>query len=428
MTTLTRTSNQTADANFDPVVLVVDDEDSVRLSLRYFLKDKYPKAQYCASSAEAMEVIRRQTVHVAILDIKMVGESGLDLLRLIKAHDPFIECMMLTAFETQENLKEALRRGACDFLHKPPQMHTLLGAVAKAVEARRATERMKAAIARASSLESDLFLMQCGIIHDLRNQITVISGMLALMEDRLSGQSTLDANQVAGMKTELMTAQRGANVCIAMSTRQLDLVRSMGTPPEDDPSSLYEIAKDIADSLLFHPDARQCTFKVLTPSSPLPGCELPGTSAFQLFLNLILNAAQARRMGVPQNEVTISFAVQNEPLELSRCSDGPATRWVGVKTFKNRPPYLRVTVQDRGTGIRPEVLSRMFLQNYSTKRTGTGVGLLLVARVCTEHELLLNLSTEVNIGTSITVYLPATVPVPPQPPVIPVEVAVGVPA
>jgi signal transduction histidine kinase len=413
MTTVNQNAPANADPNFVPVILAVDDEDSVRLSLRYFLKDKYPNVLFCATSAEAMDVIRRQTVHVAILDIKMVGESGLDLLRLIKSHDPFIECMMLTAFETQENLKEALRRGACDFLHKPPQMHTLLDAVAKAVESRRATERMKTAIARATSLESDLFLMQCGIIHDLRNQITVITGMLALMEHRLSGQTTLDANQVVGLRTELMTAQRGANVCIAMTTRQLDLVRSVASAPDDEMSSLYETAKDIADSLLFHPDARQCTFKVLPPPPALPTSEMPATSAFQLLLNLVLNAAQARKVGGPTNEVTLSFATQHEPLNLAQCVDSPTTRWVGLKTFKNKPPYLRVSVQDKGTGIKPEILPRMFVQNYTTKRTGTGVGLLLVAKLCTDHQILLHVTTQVNVGTTISVYLP-TLPTRPR--------------
>lgn len=398
-----------ADPEFRPVILAVDDEDSVRLSLRYFLKDKYPNVLFCANSAEAMDAIRRQVVHVAILDIKMVGESGLDLLRLIKAHDPFIECVMLTAFETQENLKEALRRGACDFLHKPPQMHTLLDAVAKAVDARRATERMKAAIARATSLESDLFLMQCGIIHDLRNQITVITGMLALMEHRLSGQTTLDANQVAAMRTELMTAQRGANVCIGMTTRQLDLVRSVSNVPDEGDSSLYEIAQDISDSLLFHPDARQCAFKVATPAPGLPSPDMPGTAIFQLLLNLALNAAQARKAGVAQNDVIISFAALEEPINLAQCLDTPMTKWVGVKTFRNAAPFVRVSIQDHGTGIKPEVLSRMFVQNYSTKRTGTGIGLLLVAKLCTDHQALLHVATQVGTGTTMSLYLPTAI-------------------
>jgi signal transduction histidine kinase len=261
-------------------------------------------------------------------------------------------------------------------------------------------------------LESDLFLMQCGIIHDLRNQITVITGMLALMEHRLSGQTALDANSVAGIKTELMTAQRGANVCIAMTTRQLDLVRSVANTPDDDQSSVYEVAKDIADSLLFHPDARHCSFKVSPPPPALPACEISGTTVFQLLLNLVLNAAQARKPTATQNEITISLTTTHEKINVAQCVDTASSRWIGLKTFKNQPPLVRLSIQDNGTGIKPEVLTRMFVQNYSTKRSGTGVGLLLVAKLCTDNQVLLHVSTQVNIGTTISIYLPT---LPPRP-------------
>jgi signal transduction histidine kinase len=404
-------------AAFEPTIMAVDDEDSVRLSLKYFLKDRYKNVLLCASVAEAMAAMAKAPVHVAILDIKMVGESGLDLLRAIKSHDPFVECIMLTAFETGENIKEAMRRGASEFLHKPPQMHTLLEAIAKAVERRRRTERMREVMSRATSIQSDLFALQCGIIHDLKNEITVIAGMLSLAESRVEAKKVLDENGLNALRSELMAAQRAANVCIEMTTHQLEVVRSVSDEPSALPASLYDIAKDIAESLSFHPEAKFSDINVVKPSEPLPHVQMPPVAAFQLIMNLMLNGAQARRMPPNKNRVTVSFFVEHEPAELSRSADTASSRWIGTKTFHNKPPFVRVLVSDGGTGIPSDILPKLFTQNFSTKRSGSGVGLWLVAKLCTDYNILLSVSTQLNVGTTFSLLVPtvnvATKPITP---------------
>ena len=64
-------------------------------------------------------VTTTREIDVVICDIRMPGMSGIEALAQLKAIDPAIEVIMLTAYETLETAREALRLGACDYLSKP---------------------------------------------------------------------------------------------------------------------------------------------------------------------------------------------------------------------------------------------------------------------------------------------------------------------
>ena len=85
-------------------ILVVDDER--RISLETVLRSLY-RVVSASNSVEALDLLRKESPQVAILDIKMVGESGLDLLPALKSHDPQLEVVMLTGYETIDAAKLA---------------------------------------------------------------------------------------------------------------------------------------------------------------------------------------------------------------------------------------------------------------------------------------------------------------------------------
>src|SRR5471030_3251067 len=80
-------------------LLIVDDEEGPRQSLRVVFKDEY-NLLVANDGARAIELARQNRVDVAITDIRMVGMSGVELLEHLKAVDPAIEVIMLTAYET----------------------------------------------------------------------------------------------------------------------------------------------------------------------------------------------------------------------------------------------------------------------------------------------------------------------------------------
>lgn len=100
-------------------VLLVDDEEGVRLSLRAFLDHEY-RVTSVASGEAALDELPRFRPDLVLLDVRLLPSmSGLDTLEHIKAFDERIEVVMITAFAPLTTLNDALRRGAFGYLIKP---------------------------------------------------------------------------------------------------------------------------------------------------------------------------------------------------------------------------------------------------------------------------------------------------------------------
>src|SRR5579863_2328477 len=123
-------------------LLIVDDEEGPRQSLRVVFKEDY-NLLIANDGLRAIELAKKNKIDVAITDIRMVGMSGVELLEHLKAVDPAIEVIMLTAYETMDTLRLALRLGACDYLNKPFDISTMRKAVANAVERRSLGEEIR---------------------------------------------------------------------------------------------------------------------------------------------------------------------------------------------------------------------------------------------------------------------------------------------
>lgn len=102
-----------------PRILLVDDEEGVRVSLHALLDREYRIASV-ASGEAAIEELARFHPEVVLLDVRLLPSmTGLDALAHIKAFDERIQVVMITAFASLTTLNEALRRGAFGYLIKP---------------------------------------------------------------------------------------------------------------------------------------------------------------------------------------------------------------------------------------------------------------------------------------------------------------------
>jgi signal transduction histidine kinase len=91
--------------------------------------------------------------------------------------------------------------------------------------------------------------------------------------------------------------------------------------------------------------------------------------------------------------------------------------------MRNEPPLLALSVQDNGSGIQPEFISRVFDPYYTTKPVGqgTGLGLSIVRRLVEQAKGAIHIKSKVGVGTCFTVYLPSKTPSPSTEPVKPAE-------
>jgi DNA-binding NtrC family response regulator len=121
-------------------VLVVDDEEGVRASVRAILDDTPCRVLEARDGAEALEILRDHDVDLVMLDQRMPGELGIDVLPRIKAADASTIVVIATAVRDIRMAVESLKRGAWDYLTKPFDVDDILLLVQRALD-KRALER-----------------------------------------------------------------------------------------------------------------------------------------------------------------------------------------------------------------------------------------------------------------------------------------------
>ncbi|EKD36558.1 MAG: sensory box protein/sigma-54 dependent DNA-binding response regulator [uncultured bacterium] len=116
-------------------ILIVDDEESIRITFEMFLKrEGYGKIITAATFEEALFVINEERFDLIISDIVLEGASGTDLLRHVRQTGIQCPVVMITGFPNLESATEAVRHGAFDYISKPVNKETLLRFVRQALK------------------------------------------------------------------------------------------------------------------------------------------------------------------------------------------------------------------------------------------------------------------------------------------------------
>jgi len=396
-------------------LLIVDDEEGPRQSLRIVFKDDY-HILLADSGSKALDLARQNPVNAAVLDIRMSGMSGVELLGRLKEIDPAIEVIMLTAYETIETARQALRLGACDYLTKPFDLSTMRAAVSNAMERHSLSTEIRTNNERLGALQEELHNQKlqeeivrtkgeiyASIIHDINGPLTIISGFIEIINQHIGGATSLEGGNLELVKDRLSRITRQVNNCIEISQRYLSFLRKKSS----DKASIgtNQILTDLGELLKVHPSAQKNEL-IIHPLSEDVVAEINGTDLIQILLNLTINALQC----IPDaHRVEICGNRLGHPLELSQFTDGPESRFVNREGIQNTAPLLAISVQDNGPGIPADVLPKIFEPYFTTKsgNKGTGLGLAIVQRFIKEGKGGVHIQTRAKRGTTFTIYLPA---------------------
>jgi two-component system, NtrC family, response regulator HydG len=117
-------------------ILIVEDNEVLREAMTEVLVDAFHTVHAVDSAEAAEQILEREIPELVLTDLRLPGQTGVELLQKLKAIDPFIEVIVLTAFGTVETAVEAMQFGAFDFLTKPVQMDHLCTKVEKALQVR----------------------------------------------------------------------------------------------------------------------------------------------------------------------------------------------------------------------------------------------------------------------------------------------------
>ena len=147
-------------------VLVVDDEIGPRESLRAILKPDY-QVLVASEGEQAVRLVEQQPVDVVLLDLRMPGLSGIQVLEKIKALNPAIEVIVVTGYASYETVLEGLRLHAFDYIPKPFSIPHLRDVVKRAAAQRQSWEHQGAALAEQQLRE---LLRNLGVVSDSLQQ------------------------------------------------------------------------------------------------------------------------------------------------------------------------------------------------------------------------------------------------------------------
>ncbi|TET10182.1 sigma-54-dependent Fis family transcriptional regulator [Candidatus Aerophobetes bacterium] len=117
-------------------ILVVDDEKAMRNLCYQILDEEGYEVSLAEDGKEAVNKVLREDFAVAIVDIKMPGMDGMEVLRFIKKHKSHTEVIMITGYGTIKTAVEAMKLGAADYITKPFNIEQLTMVVKMALENR----------------------------------------------------------------------------------------------------------------------------------------------------------------------------------------------------------------------------------------------------------------------------------------------------
>jgi two-component system nitrogen regulation response regulator NtrX len=118
-------------------VLVIDDEEAIRKSLRMVLEYEGYEVLEAASGPEGLEALKRESPDAVVLDIKMPGMDGMEVLQAARARDAHTPIVMISGHGDIPTAVEAIHKGAYDFLEKPLESDRVLTALRNAIERKR---------------------------------------------------------------------------------------------------------------------------------------------------------------------------------------------------------------------------------------------------------------------------------------------------
>ncbi|MBP1761991.1 MAG: hypothetical protein H6Q64_1533 [Firmicutes bacterium] len=236
-------------------------------------------------------------------------------------------------------------------------------------------QRITDELLKASKLDS-LGVLAGGIAHDFNNLLTVIVGNIALLKMMRED----DAEAIL-----LLTEAEKASFQAKGLTQQLLTFARGGTPIKVP----VDIDQMVVGSVNFALSGSNVRSKIYKPEKLWPVLADLG-QLNQVGNNLLINAIQAM-----PNGGTIRVSAENIVLDDDEITTLPAGR------------YVRLSVADEGVGIPEEILSRIFDPYFTTKPTGSGLGLATSYSIIRKHHGCITVNSQIGQGTTFNVYLPA---------------------
>jgi len=365
-------------------IMVCDDEPGIRLaalrSLRGLSVD-IPEAEVSVDfvidqaegGEEALEIIAESPPDILLLDYKMPGISGLDVLERISQMNCEILPIMITAYASIETAVTATKQGAYDFLPKPFTPAELKNVIRKAT-----TQIILSRQARNLAAEKRVARFQLiqMLGHELQTPLNVVEGYLQLIRDGRIGEDPEEMDRCIVSSMARIEAMRGMITDLLGMTR-IEASRINRQLHEID---LVEVGTQVVESFQSEATRHQLTLELKAGGDISMVADRD--EIVMLLNNLVSNAIKYNR---EDGRVDVSLSVQGDTVQIA--------------------------VADTGIGISEDEMPRLFgefvrIKNEKTRGIlGSGLGLSIVKRLASLYSGEVTVDSKEDVGTTISVSL-----------------------
>ena len=407
---------------WEPKFFLVDDQEmNIHLLERILKRQGFVHIESTIDSTDAIAQILAYEPDLILLDYHMPVKSGIDILRDLKQFVPasvYLPVIVLTADTSSEAKQQALSQGAKDFLAKPLDRAEVVLRIQNLLETRflylqlqRQNDELQGTLSKLKSAQAQLVAnekmaslgqLTAGIAHEINNPINFVSSnvgpvrqdiddiltLLRAYEDTVTRQG-LNAHFV---EVEALREQLDENILIEEigdllrgieegARRTAEIVKDLRNFSRLDEDDLKEasVQEGIDTTLVLLKSTYEPRVKIVRQYDDVPPIDCYPGKLNQVFMNLLVNAIQA----IPkQGEIR---------LRVHRIGD-----------------EVEIRIQDTGSGMSPEVMSRIFDPFYTTKEVGvgTGLGLSITFSIIERHHGSIQVESTVGEGTTFVVRLP----------------------
>jgi two-component system sensor histidine kinase/response regulator len=360
----------------NPLVLVIDDEESMREACSQILVKSHYRVEVADNGEAGIKKIRDLRPDVVIVDLKMPGMSGFEVLDTLAAFDPAIVGIVITGYATIDSAIEAMKKGAYDFLPKPFSPEELRHIITRGLERRRLFLEAEA-LRREKRLIEDHFITL--VSHQLRSPLVAIQQFFEVM------LADAGCDSESRFQDMIHRASERLEGLLKLINDWLDLARieQGGLGGKLHPVNMAAIVD--SQVAFMAPAARQSqvTLEWTPPAGPVPAVLGDEPCIEQVLSNLIGNAIAYNK---PQGRVRISLKEEAED--------------------------IAVEIQDTGIGIAKEHLPFIFDQFYRVSRSearrsqGSGLGLSIAKKIVEALQGRIDVVSVPDVGTTFTVRFP----------------------
>jgi signal transduction histidine kinase len=357
-------------------VLIADDEDALRSTISAWLVDEGFYVEQAANGLEAIKQVQSKDFDIVLLDIKMPGMNGLEVLRYIKKNSPPTDIVMVTAMSDVGMAVEAMKLGSKEYLTKPIDLDQLVPQLRSLVRKRDAEQRIRQLQGEHTArLLYDLHNPISGLRQSIEYLLREMAGPVSEHQKELLGYMTSSIDRVIGLLNDMMDLTK-------LEAGRVRLNKGI--------SSVSDLVQEV--SMEFRVPLQSSKIALdIHPEPELPMLEFDAQKIRQVLQNLMGNAV---RTTPPQGAVIIH--VQKVAMVMEE-GQQPAD-------------YLMVSIFNSGPGIPQEELHNLFDRYRTVTGEGPGqktnLGLIICQRIIEAHNGKIWVESEPNKGATFSFALP----------------------